>query len=132
MSSRQNSSGSRPLSLVGIVISICFILLAFDTVWNTLINSFKELFNAPSFSGWLSTLTGAFLAVTMLIVGILGVMPHPRHRAIRVLAIIVFILSAAYFIMGLMQPLKKEFPFITLQTPMLVQAILAFVLYKEA
>lgn len=134
MSSNQTSSGSRtsrPLSLIGILISVAFILLAFDTVWNTLISSFKALFDSPSFPAWLSSLTGAFLAVAMLVTGILGVMPRPRRRAIRILAIIVFILSAAFFIMGLMQ-VQSKFPFVSIQTPMLVQAILAFVLYKEA
>ena len=130
--SSESKSSRRALSLIGILICIAFILLAFDTVWNSLVQSFKVLFDAPSFAGWLSTLTGAFLAVAMLIAGILGLLPHPQRRAIRILAIIVFILSAAYFIMGLMQTPKKEFPFINIQTPMLVQAILAFVLYKEA
>ncbi len=132
MSNEKTTRSSRALSLIGILICIAFILLAFDTVWNSLINSFKVLFDNPTFAGWLSTLTGAFLAVAMLVAGILGLLPRPQRRAIRVLAIIVFILSAAYFIMGLMQTPKKEFPFINIQTSMLVQAILAFVLYKEA
>ena len=135
MSDSQNSSSSsraaRPLTLVGILICIAFILLSFDTVWNTLVNSFKSLFDSPSFAGWLSSLTGAFLSVILLITGILGLMRRPKRRALRVLAILIFILSAAYFLMGLMQAPSSKFPFINIQTPMLVQALLAYILYKE-
>ena len=129
-----SQKSSRSLSLIGIAVSICFILLAFGTVWNTLINAFKELFDhSSSFQAGCTSLTGAFLAVIMLVAGILGVLPHPNRRAIRILAIIVFILSAAYFILGLVQQTpSRHFPFITIPTTMLVQAILAFVLYKEA
>ena len=111
-----SQKSSRSLSLIGIAVSICFILLAFGTVWNTLINAFKELFDhSSSFQAWCTSLTGAFLAVIMLV------------------AVIVFILSAAYFILGLVQQTpSRHFPFITIPTTMLVQAILAFVLYKEA
>lgn len=129
--STTTSRTSRPLSLIGILVSIAFILLSFDTVWNSLIESFRALFDAPSFPGWLASLTGAFLAVVLLVTGILGLMRHPRRRAIRILSIVILILSAAYFIMGLMQ-VQSKFPFVSIRTSMLVQAILAYVLYKEA
>lgn len=129
--STTTSRTARPLSLIGILVSIAFILLSFDTVWNSLIESFRVLFDAPSFPGWLASLTGAFLAVALLVTGILGLMHHPRRRAIRILSVVILVLSAAYFIMGLMQ-VQSKFPFVSIRTPMLVQAILAYVLYKEA
>lgn len=129
--STTTSRTARPLSLIGILVSIAFILLSFDTVWNSLIESFRVLFDSPSFPGWLASLTGAFLAVVLLVTGILGLMRHPRRRAIRILSVVILVLSAAYFIMGLMQ-VQSKFPFVSIRTPMLVQAILAYVLYKEA
>lgn len=129
--STTTSRTARPLSLIGILVSIAFILLSFDTVWNSLIESFRVLFDAPSFPSWLASLTGAFLAVALLVTGILGLMRHPRRRAIRILSVVILVLSAAYFIMGLMQ-VQSKFPFVSIRTPMLVQAILAYVLYKEA
>ena len=126
-----NSSTKHPLSLTGILVSIAFLLLSFDTVWNSLIDSIKKLFENPTAPDWLLTLTGAFLAILLLVTGILGLFPNPKRRAIRILSLIILVLSAAFFIMGLMQ-FQKSFPFISIQTPMLVQAILAWVLYCEA
>ena len=119
-----NSSTKHPLSLTGILVSIAFLLLSFDTVWNSLVDSIKKLFENPTAPDWLLTLTGAFLAILLLVTGILGLFPNPKRRAIRILSLIILVLSAAFFIMGLMQ--------INIQTPMLVQAILAWVLYCEA
>lgn len=129
--STTTSRAARPLSLIGILVSIAFILLSFDTVWNSLIDSFRVLFDTPSFPGWLASLTGAFLAIVLLVTGILGLMRRPRRRAIRILSVVILILSAAYFIMGLMQ-VQSKFPFVSIRTPMLVQAILAYILCKEA
>lgn len=126
-----NSSTKHPLSLTGILVSIAFLLLSFDTVWNSLVDSIKKLFENPTAPDWLLTLTGAFLAILLLVTGILGLFPNPKRRAIRILSLIILVLSAAFFIMGLMQ-FQKSFPFISIQTPMLVQAILAWVLYCEA
>lgn len=126
-----NSSTKHPLSLTGILVSIAFLLLSFDTVWNSLVDSIKKLFENPTAPDWLLTLTGAFLAILLLVTGILGLFPTPKRRAIRILSLIILVLSAAFFIMGLMQ-FQKSFPFISIQTPMLVQAILAWVLYCEA
>ena len=125
-----NSSTKHPLSLTGILVSIAFLLLSFDTVWNSLVDSIKKLFENPTAPDWLLTLTGAFLAILLLVTGILGLFPNPKRRAIRILSLIILVLSAAFFIMGLMQ-FQKSFPFISIQTPMLVQAILAWVLYCE-
>ena len=125
-----NSSTKHPLSLTGILVSIAFLLLSFDTVWNSLVDSIKKLFENPTAPDWLLTLTGAFLAILLLVTGILGLFPNPKRRAIRILSLIILVLSAAFFIMGLMQ-FQKTFPFISIQTPMLVQAILAWVLYCE-
>ncbi len=126
-----NSSTKHPLSLTGILVSIAFLLLSFDTVWNSLVDSIKKLFENPTAPDWLLTLTGAFLAILLLVTGIIGLFPNPKRRAIRILSLIILVLSAAFFIMGLMQ-FQKSFPFISIQTPMLVQAILAWVLYCEA
>ena len=125
-----NSSTKHPLSLTGILVSIAFLLLSFDTVWNSLVDSIKKLFENPTAPDWLLTLTGAFLAILLLVTGIIGLFPNPKRRAIRILSLIILVLSAAFFIMGLMQ-FQKSFPFISIQTPMLVQAILAWVLYCE-
>lgn len=125
-----NNSTKHPLSLTGILVSIAFLLLSFDTVWNSLIDSIKKLFENPTAPDWLLTLTGAFLAILLLVTGILGLFPNPKRRAIRILSLIILVLSATFFIMGLMQ-FQKTFPFISIQTPMLVQAILAWVLYCE-
>ena len=126
-----NSSTKHPLSLTGILVSIAFLLLSFDTVWNSLVDSIKKLFENPTAPDWLLTLTGAFLAILLLVTGIIGLFPNPKRRAIRILSLIILVLSAAFFIMGLMQ-FQKSFPFISIQTPMLVQGILAWVLYCEA